>query len=108
MTSRTKDSKKQESADLGTDRGTDRDAHDRDAAALSYEDALAQLEAIIERVEHGDVGIEQTLDEYRKGRALLRRCQAILDTAEQEIKRLSLADVEAIARAQDRDVETNS
>ncbi|MDZ4753570.1 MAG: exodeoxyribonuclease VII small subunit [Phycisphaerae bacterium] len=108
MTPRSKDSKKQESADPVAGPAIGGDAHDRDAAALSYEDALAQLEAIIDRVEHGDVGIEQTLDEYRKGRALLRRCQAILDTAEQEIKRLSLADVEAIARAQDRDVETNS
>lgn len=74
---------------------------DAEMAELSYEEALEQLEAIIERVEHGEIGLEATLDEYRRGRALLRRCQSVLDTAEQEIKRLSLADVEAGGRGEE-------
>jgi exodeoxyribonuclease VII small subunit len=73
------------------------DPLDREVAALKYEDALERLESIIERVEHGEIGLEETLDEYRRGRALLRRCQGILDTAEQEIRRLSLADLERSA-----------
>lgn len=73
------------------------DELDRDVAALKYEDALERLESIIERVEHGEIGLEETLDEYRRGRALLRRCQGILDVAEQEIRRLSLADLERSA-----------
>lgn len=68
---------------------------DREVAQLRYEEALERLESIIERVEHGEIGLEETLEEYRRGRALLRRCQAILDAAEQEIRRLSVADVEA-------------
>lgn len=70
---------------------------DREVAGLKYEEALEGLESIIERVEHGEIGLEETLDAYRRGRALLRRCQGILDTAEQEIRRLSLADLERSA-----------
>jgi exodeoxyribonuclease VII small subunit len=74
-------------------------ALDAEFAALSYEEALEALETIIDRVDHGEVGLEATLAEYRRGKALLRRCQSVLDTAEQEIKRLSLADLEAQAHA---------
>lgn len=72
----------------------DVDERDRETAGLSYEEALGRLETIIERVEHGEIGLEETLEQYRRGRALLRRCQGILDTAEQEIRRLSLGDLE--------------
>ncbi len=72
---------------------------DAQVAKLPYEEALEQLEAIIDRVEHGEIGLEATLAEYRRGRALLRRCQTVLDTAEQEIRRLSLSDVEAAGRS---------
>ncbi len=74
---------------------------EREVAALNYEAAMEQLEAIIDRVEHGEVGLEKTLEEYRRGRALLRRCQSILDLAEQDIKRLSLTEVETAARDAD-------
>lgn len=79
------------------------DAHadralDAEVAALAYEEALEQLEAIIDRVEHGEIGLEATLAEYRRGRALLRRCQSVLDAAEQDIKRLSLSELEATGR----------
>jgi exodeoxyribonuclease VII small subunit len=74
-------------------------ALDAEVAALSYEQALEALETIIDRVDHGEIGLEATLAEYRRGKALLRRCQSVLDTAEQEIKRLSLADLEAQAHA---------
>jgi exodeoxyribonuclease VII small subunit len=80
-------------------------ALEREVAELSYEDALAQLERIIESVEHGDAGLEEALEAYRRGRALLRRCQTVLDRAEQEIERLSLSDAERRAAEGDGDNE---
>ena len=67
---------------------------DAEVASLPFEAAVERLESIIERIEDGSVGLEETLGEYRRGHALLRRCRAILDGAEQEIRRLSLDELE--------------
>lgn len=81
----------------------DDDALDREVAGLSYEAALAELEAIIEGVEHGELGLEAALGAYRRGRALLKRCRSVLDQAETEIKRLSLLDADEAAGASARE-----
>lgn len=55
---------------------------------LTWEQAMAELEAINEKIERGDIGLEDSLTEYRRGVALAKRCHAILDTAEQELKKI--------------------
>ena len=55
---------------------------------LSYEQAIGELESLIQRIEQGEVGLEESLAEYRRAAALLKRCRAILDTAEQQIEQL--------------------
>lgn len=70
----------------------------RDAAdpeSMGFEDAVAELESIIGRIDAGEVGLEASLDAYRRGAALVRRCRAILDSAQQEIERISAADLAA-------------
>ena len=57
--------------------------------SMTYEQALAELEALIERIERGEIGLEESLAEYRRGAALLKRCRAILETAEQQIEQLT-------------------
>ncbi|MBU3728844.1 MAG: exodeoxyribonuclease VII small subunit [Phycisphaerales bacterium] len=66
-----------------------------DAETMGFEDAVAELESIIERIDAGEVGLEASLDAYRRGAALVRRCRAILDSAQQEIERISAADLAA-------------
>lgn len=66
-------------------------------AALAYEDAVAALESIIERIENGEIGLEASLAEYRRGVGLVRHCRAILDSAEQQVQLLSLDAIEAAA-----------
>ncbi len=63
-------------------------------AALSYEQAVAELEAIIDRIERGEVGLEQSISEYRRGTELLKRCRAILDVAEQQVQDLTAGEDE--------------
>jgi exodeoxyribonuclease VII small subunit len=63
-------------------------------AALSYEDAMAQLEALVERIEQGEVGLEESLASYRRGEQLLRHLKALLDRAETTVRELSLVDLE--------------
>ena len=58
-------------------------------ASLGYEQALGELEALIGRIEQGEIGLEESLAEYRRGAALLKRCRGILETAEQQIEELT-------------------
>jgi exodeoxyribonuclease VII small subunit len=58
-------------------------------AALSFEDALARLEEIIERIESGEVGLEKAIGEYERGVVLIRRCKDILQKAEQRVDELT-------------------
>ncbi len=57
--------------------------------SLTNAQARGELEALIERIEQGEIGLEQSLTEYRRGAALLKRCRSILDTAEQQIDELT-------------------
>lgn len=58
-------------------------------AEMGYEEAIDELEAIIERMEKGETGLEESLREYARGDALIRRCREILDDAEQRIERIT-------------------
>ena len=61
---------------------------------MTYEQAVDELESIIGRIEQGEIGLEQSLAEYKRGVALLKRCRGILDLAEQQIEKLSAEDAE--------------
>ncbi len=56
---------------------------------LSYEQAIGELESLIQRIEKGEVGLEESLAEYRRGAALLKRCRSVLETAQQQIEELT-------------------
>lgn len=55
----------------------------------SFEQSLAQLEAIIARIESGEVGLERSIAEYERGVALIKRCREILGRAEQRVEELT-------------------
>jgi exodeoxyribonuclease VII small subunit len=50
---------------------------------------VQQLEQIIERIESGQVGLEQSISEYERGVALIKRCRQVLDRAEQRVEELT-------------------
>lgn len=51
-----------------------------------YETALAELEALVQRMENGDLPLEQSILSYQRGVELARVCQQRLDQAEQQVK----------------------
>lgn len=53
---------------------------------LPFEAALAELEQIVQRMEDGQLPLEESLAAYRRGADLLRRCQGLLDAAGQQIQ----------------------
>ncbi len=64
--------------------------------SMSFEQAVEELESIIERIEQGQIGLEESLAQRRRGDALIKRCRSVLDAAEQE-----LAQITAEQRAQE-------
>lgn len=66
---------------------------DEDFSIITYEAALTELESIIARIESGDVALEESLRQYRRGAALVRRCRDVLDGARAEIERIAAADL---------------
>ena len=67
------------------------------ADEMSFEQAVEELQAIIDRIEQGRVGLEDSLAQWKRGQALIKRCRAILDVAEQEVKQLSAASLDDAA-----------
>jgi exodeoxyribonuclease VII small subunit len=57
---------------------------------VKFEEAVEQLEAIIDRIESGEVGLEDCLSQYEKGMSLIQQCRAILTKAERKIAELSV------------------
>jgi exodeoxyribonuclease VII small subunit len=54
--------------------------------ALDFEQSLQELEAIVERMEQGDIPLEESLRQFERGIALTRACQLALKTAEQKVQ----------------------
>ncbi len=51
-----------------------------------FETSLAELEALVERMESGDVPLEESLQLFERGVILTRQCQQALSEAEQKVE----------------------
>lgn len=59
---------------------------------MSFEDALAALEDIVNRLESGDIGLEDSIEVYTKGTFLKRHCEDKLKNAQARIEKITLDD----------------
>ncbi len=55
----------------------------------TFEQALEEVEAIVRRIESGEVGLEQSIVQYERGVELLKRCRSVLDRVEQRVTDLT-------------------
>ncbi len=55
---------------------------------LKFEEAMAGLSEIVEAIETGEIGLEESIDRFEKGMALVRHCREILEEAELKIQKL--------------------
>ena len=65
---------------------------------LTYEEAFAELEAIVKTLEGEQNQLEEAMSLFERGQALARHCSALLDGAELKVRKLSgdaLVDFEA-------------
>lgn len=61
-----------------------------DPAKMPFETAMAELEAIVDRLEKGNVTLEESIQLYERGEALKARCDLLLKDAEMRIEKIAL------------------
>jgi exodeoxyribonuclease VII small subunit len=61
-----------------------------DLAKLPFEAALAELEAIVDKLEKGSVPLEESIRIYERGEALKAHCDRLLREAEMRIEKITL------------------
>ncbi len=58
-------------------------------ATLDFEAALGELENLVERMEKGELSLEESLQDFERGIELARKCQTALQEAEQRVQLLA-------------------
>ena len=56
------------------------------AAAPTYEEALAELERLVQQMEGGQMPLDQMLGSYKRGAELLALCRSRLAAVEEQVK----------------------
>jgi exodeoxyribonuclease VII small subunit len=73
---------------------------------LNFEKSLQELEALVEKMETGDLSLEESLKCFERGVALTRNCQKALQEAEQKVQ--ILLEKDGKQGLQDIDAEDNN
>jgi exodeoxyribonuclease VII small subunit len=55
-------------------------------ASIAFEKSLAELETLVEKLEQGDVPLEDALKNFERGVQLTRECQSALKAAQQKVE----------------------
>ncbi len=55
---------------------------------MTFEEALAELEAVVQQLETGELALEEMVTLYRRGQCLATHCQARLDDVELQVQQL--------------------
>ncbi|MGE0422922.1 MAG: exodeoxyribonuclease VII small subunit [Reyranellaceae bacterium] len=63
----------------------------KDIAALSFEDALRELEGIVQQLERGQIKLDEAIAAYERGAALKKHCEAKLAEAKAKVDRIVVA-----------------
>jgi exodeoxyribonuclease VII small subunit len=61
---------------------------------MAFETAMARLEQIVESIEQGKVGLEDSIKQFEEGMSLIRQCRDVLATAEMKIQQLQATGAE--------------
>ena len=75
-----------------------------DIAVMSFEDALAELEAIVRGLEEGKGNLEDAIGAYERGAALKRHCERKLNEAKAKVDKISIGP-DGVAELESMDLE---
>ena len=62
-----------------------------------FEQSLEELEALVQQLESGDLSLDDSLKQFKRGVELTRQCQQVLDQAQQVVEKLLDIDDESSA-----------
>lgn len=68
---------------------------EEDTQQPDFEAALNELEGLVRKLETGDLPLDESLDEFKRGIELTRHCQEVLDKAQLSVEQLMNVDDEA-------------
>jgi exodeoxyribonuclease VII small subunit len=66
-----------------------------DISKLSFEQTIKELTSIVQRIEQGEIPLENSLQQYERGMALIKHCRGILQKAEKRIEKIAETNPEA-------------
>jgi len=71
--------------------------NEKSTQKAGFEQALSDLENLVEQLESGDLSLDQSLKQFKRGVELTRHCQGILEQAQQIVEQLIEANDESSA-----------
>ena len=64
-------------------------SQENDIGELSFEEAITGLTDIVGRIEQGQIPLQDSLEQYERGMALIKHCRTILQKAEKRIEKIA-------------------
>jgi exodeoxyribonuclease VII small subunit len=61
----------------------------KDTSKLTFEQAIEELTGIVEKIELGEIPLQESIEQYEKGMALIKHCRSILEKAEKKIEQIT-------------------
>ena len=66
-----------------------------DVSGLSFEESIKELTNIVGKIEQGQIPLQDSLQQYERGMALIKHCRTILEKAEKRIEKISELDAKS-------------
>ena len=66
-----------------------------DIGELNFEESIKELTNIVGKIEQGQIPLQDSLEQYEKGMALIKQCRTILQKAEKRIEKISEMDAKS-------------
>ena len=60
-----------------------------DTGKLSFEEAIKELTGIVGKIEQGQIPLQDSIEQYERGMALIKQCRGILQQAEKRIEKIA-------------------
>jgi exodeoxyribonuclease VII small subunit len=60
-----------------------------DVGGLSFEESIKELTNIVDKIEQGQIPLQDSLQQYERGMALIKQCRTILQKAEKRIEKIT-------------------
>ncbi len=60
-----------------------------DIGELSFEEAITGLTDIVGKIEQGQIPLQDSLEQYERGMALIKHCRTVLQNAEERIEKIT-------------------